>query len=50
VTLFLQVRQIPLPDRVHEALTHPGARPLDLDSEEFDTALDRIGEFSCDAF
>jgi hypothetical protein len=36
--------------RVQQAASTPGAPPLDLDAEEFYTAPERIGEYSCDAF
>jgi hypothetical protein len=50
VTLFAQMHLIPDPSRVQEAASTPGAPPLDLDAEEFYTAPERIGEYSCDAF
>ncbi len=49
VTLSAQMHLIPDPRRVQQAASTPGAPRLDLDAEEFYTAPERIGEFSCDA-
>lgn len=49
VTLSAQMHLIPDPLRVQQAASTPGAPRLDLDAEEFYTAPERIGEYSCDA-
>jgi hypothetical protein len=49
VVLTLQYHQIPDPARVREALSERGAGSVDLDADEFYTAPERIGEYSCDA-
>jgi hypothetical protein len=46
VTLFTRAHLIPDPRQVVEALR--AGRAVDLDAEEFYTAPERIGEFSCD--
>ena len=49
VTLRSQLHLVPPLDRVRDELARPGAKPVDLDAEEFYTAPERIGEFPCDA-
>ena len=51
VTLRNQLHLVPPLDRVRADLLLPaaGAKPVDLDAEEFYTTPERIGEFPCDA-
>jgi hypothetical protein len=49
VVLTLRYHQIPDVARVREILGEPGAGAVDLDADEFYTAPERIGEYSCDA-
>ena len=49
VTLSALMHLIPDPRRVLEPASAAGAARVDLDAEEFYTAPERIGEFSCDA-
>ena len=51
VTLRNQLHLVPPLDRVRQELDHPepGAKPLDLDADEFYTTPERIGVFPCDA-
>jgi len=48
VVLYAQAHLIPDPERVRGGLE--AGRRVDLDAEEYFTAPERIGEFSCDAF
>ena len=50
VTVLAQMHLIPDPARIREELERPGAKPVDLDAEEFYTVPERIGDFACDAF
>lgn len=49
VTLYLQSHLIPDPERIRASLAENGASPVDLDSEDFYTARERIGVYPCDA-
>jgi hypothetical protein len=48
VTLRVQMHMIPDSREVNEALARPGGH-VDLDSEEFFTTPERIGDYPCDA-
>jgi hypothetical protein len=50
VVLTLRYHQIPDPARVRETQSLFGANAVDLDADEFYTAPERIGEYTCDAF
>ncbi len=47
VTLFVQVHFFPGPEEVAERLSNRRGPPIDLDSDEYFTAPERIGEFPC---
>jgi DNA primase len=49
VTLRLEMHMVPKIERIKEMLDRPSLGPIDLDSEEFTTAPERIGVFPCDA-
>jgi hypothetical protein len=48
VTLRLEMHMVPRLERVNELLKSSGSRPVDLDSDEFITAPERIGVYPCD--
>ena len=49
VSLSIRQHLIPDPGRIREGLEHPGLGRVDIDSEEFYTAPQRIGDYPCDA-
>jgi hypothetical protein len=48
VTLTTQFHLIPGPEQIRQALIDSGGRPFDVDSEEFYTVPERMGDFACD--
>ena len=47
VTLAILQHRLPPPDRVREAVSDPGAPPLDLDAQEYYSTPETIGDFPC---